>query len=118
MRLSPYSCSDVAVASDAASLLRRSSVARRLRCPWLETKEIMRLISQSELLRATNLEFHALLRRIAADLPPLREGSHELRIGNLHNIRVALARARIPAAMTGSICRAQLLAGTSHRTVR
>ena len=63
----------------------------------------MRLISQSELLRATNLEFHALLRRIAADLPPLREGSHELRIAYLHNIRVALARARIPAAITGSI---------------
>ena len=55
----------------------------------------MRLISQSELLRATKLEFHALLRRIAADLPPLPEGSHELRIAhNLHNIRVALARAR------------------------
>ena len=64
----------------------------------------MRLISQSELLRATKLEFHALLRRIAADLPPLPEGSHELRIAhNLHNIRVALARARIPAAIPGSI---------------
>jgi hypothetical protein len=54
----------------------------------------MRLISQSELLRATRLELHAMLRRIAADLPSLPEGSHELRIAhyNLHNIRVALAR--------------------------
>jgi hypothetical protein len=35
-----------------------------------------------------------LLRRIAAELPNLPEGSHELRIAhyNLHNIRVALAR--------------------------
>jgi hypothetical protein len=48
----------------------------------------MRLISQSELLRATKLELNALLRRIAADLPSLPEGSHELRIAhyNLHNI--------------------------------
>ena len=43
---------------------------------------------------ATKLELHAMLRRIAADLPSLPEGSHELRIAhyNLHNIRVALAR--------------------------
>jgi hypothetical protein len=54
----------------------------------------MRLISQSELLRATRLELHAMLRRIATELPFLPEGSHELRIAhyNLHNIRVALAR--------------------------
>ena len=54
----------------------------------------MRLISQSELLRATRLELHAMLHRIATDLPFLPEGSHELRIAhyNLHNIRVALAR--------------------------
>jgi hypothetical protein len=53
----------------------------------------MRVISQSELLRATRLELHALLRLIAAELPCLPEGSHELRIAhyNLHNIRVALS---------------------------
>ncbi len=54
----------------------------------------MRVISQSELLRATRPELHAMLRRIAAELPALLEGSHELRIAhlNLHNIRRALAR--------------------------
>lgn len=54
----------------------------------------MRVISQSELLRATRLELYAMLRRIAAELPALPEGSHELRIAhlNLHNIRRALAR--------------------------
>jgi len=54
----------------------------------------MRIISQSELLRATRLELYALLRRIAAELPALPEGSQELRIAhlNLHNIRMALAR--------------------------
>jgi hypothetical protein len=60
-----------------------------------ETKEeFMRVISQSELLRATRTELFALLRSIATELPALPEGSHELRIAhlNLHNIRVALAR--------------------------
>jgi hypothetical protein len=54
----------------------------------------MRVISQSELLRATRPELHAMLTRIAAELPALPEGSHELRIAhhNLHNIRQALAR--------------------------
>lgn len=54
----------------------------------------MRVISQSELLRASKVELHAMLRRIAAELPGLPEGSHELRIAhlNLHNIRQALAR--------------------------
>ena len=54
----------------------------------------MRVISQKELLAATKHELNAMLRRIAADLPSLPEGSHELRIAhyNLHNIRVALAR--------------------------
>lgn len=54
----------------------------------------MRVISQSELLRATRVELFAMLRRIAAELPALPEGSHELRIAhlNLHNIRQALAR--------------------------
>lgn len=54
----------------------------------------MRVISQSELLRLSRIELHALLRRIAAKLPALPEGSHELRIAhlNLHNIRLALAR--------------------------
>lgn len=54
----------------------------------------MRVISQSELLRATRSELHAMLRVIAAELPALPEGSHELRIANLnlHNIRLALAR--------------------------
>lgn len=54
----------------------------------------MRVISQSELLRATKFELQILLREIAASLPALREGSHELRIAhyNLHNIRIAIAR--------------------------
>lgn len=54
----------------------------------------MRVISQSELLRLSRIELHALLCRIAAELPALPEGSHDLRIAhlNLHNIRVALAR--------------------------
>lgn len=54
----------------------------------------MRVISQSELLRLTRIELYALLRRIAAELPALPEGSHALRIAhlNLHNIRAALAR--------------------------
>ena len=54
----------------------------------------MRALSQNELARLTRLELHALLRRIAAELPDLPEGSHELRIAhlNLHSIRQALAR--------------------------
>jgi hypothetical protein len=54
----------------------------------------MRVISQSELLRATKFELQVMLREIAASLPALPEGSHELRIAhyNLHNIRIALAR--------------------------
>jgi hypothetical protein len=48
----------------------------------------MRVISQGELLRATNFELKVLLREITASLPRLAEGSHELRIAhyNLHNI--------------------------------
>ncbi|MBU1210903.1 MAG: hypothetical protein KJ587_06485 [Alphaproteobacteria bacterium] len=54
----------------------------------------MRVISQSELLRLSRPALHALLRRIAAELPDYPEGSHELRIAhlNLHSIRQALAR--------------------------
>jgi hypothetical protein len=54
----------------------------------------MRVISQSELLRASRLELQEMLRRIAAELPALQEGSHELRIAhyNLYNIRLILAR--------------------------
>lgn len=54
----------------------------------------MRVISQSELLRATKFELQVLLREITARLPHLAEGSHELRIAhyNLHNIRLAIAR--------------------------
>jgi hypothetical protein len=57
-----------------------------------ETEETMRVISQSELLRATKLELQVLLREITAILPRLAEGSHELRIAqyNLHNIRLAI----------------------------
>ncbi|MCK1546176.1 hypothetical protein IVB12_30615 [Bradyrhizobium sp. 179] len=40
----------------------------------------MRVISQSELLRATKFELQVLLREITASLPALPEGSHELRI--------------------------------------
>ena len=54
----------------------------------------MRAITQHEVLRLTRLELHALLRRIAAQLPDLPEGSHELRVAhlNLRTIREALAR--------------------------
>jgi hypothetical protein len=72
-----------------------SGVARRPRCPWPETtEEIIRVISQSELLRATKFELQVLLRGITASLPYLAEGSHELRIAhfNLHNIRLAMAK--------------------------
>ena len=59
-----------------------------------EKEKTMRVISQSELLRATRTELHAMLRKIAAELSSLPEASHELRIAhvNLHNIRAALAR--------------------------
>jgi len=59
-----------------------------------EKEKTMRIISQSELLRATRTELHAMLRKIAADLSSLPVGSHELRIAhvNLHNIRAVLAR--------------------------
>lgn len=54
----------------------------------------MRVISQAELLRLSRLELQELLRRIAAELPTFREGSHELRLAhyNLYNIRLMLAR--------------------------
>jgi hypothetical protein len=53
----------------------------------------MRVISQNELARLSRTELHALLRRIAAELPDYPEGSHELRVAhlNLHSIRQALA---------------------------
>ena len=54
----------------------------------------MRVLTQSELSRFTKAELFALLRRIASDLPDLKEGSAELRNAhvNLQNIRRALAR--------------------------
>ena len=54
----------------------------------------MRVLTQSELSRFTKAELFALLRRIAGDLPDLKEGSAELRNAhiNLQNIRRALAR--------------------------
>lgn len=54
----------------------------------------MRVLSQSELNRFTKAELFALLRRIASELPDLKEGSAELRDAhiNLQNIRRALAR--------------------------
>jgi hypothetical protein len=54
----------------------------------------MGVISQSELLRATNFELQVLLREITASLPHLAEGSHELRIAhyNRHNILLATAK--------------------------
>ena len=54
----------------------------------------MRVLTQSELSRFTKAERFALLRRIASDLPDLKEGSAELRDAhiNLQNIRSALAR--------------------------
>lgn len=54
----------------------------------------MRVISQSELLRASRLELQDMLHRIAAEILTMPEGSHELRIAhyNLYNIRLILAR--------------------------
>ena len=54
----------------------------------------MRVISQSELLRLTRTELMVLLRKIACELPNLKDGSVELRNAhaNLANIRRALAR--------------------------
>jgi hypothetical protein len=42
-------------------------------------EETMRVLSQTELLRCTKPELACLLRRIAAELPGLQEGSVELR---------------------------------------
>ena len=54
----------------------------------------MRVLTQSELSRFTKTELFALLRRIAGELPSLKEGSAELHNAhvNLQNIRRALAR--------------------------
>ena len=54
----------------------------------------MRVLSQSELLRLSKQELSELLRRIASELPTLKEGSAELRNAhiNLQNIRRALTR--------------------------
>lgn len=56
----------------------------------------MRILSQGEIARCTRTELAALLRRIAAELPNLPEGSPELRAAhaNLVNIRFALGRPR------------------------
>jgi len=52
----------------------------------------MRAMTQGELARMSRPELEALLARIAAELPVLAEGSHELRIAhyNLRLIRTAL----------------------------
>ena len=54
----------------------------------------MRILSQTELSRLSRAELCILLRRIAGELPNLKEGSAELRNAhvNLQNIRRALAR--------------------------
>ncbi len=54
----------------------------------------MRVLTESELNRATRSELSALLRHISAELPGLAEGSVELRNAhfNLMKIRRALAR--------------------------
>ena len=54
----------------------------------------MRVISQSELLRASRLELQDMLRRIGSEILRMPEGSHELRIAhyNMYNIRLILAR--------------------------
>ena len=54
----------------------------------------MRVLTQSELSRSTKAELCALLRKIAGELPDLKEGSADLRNAhiNLQNIRRALAR--------------------------
>ncbi len=58
----------------------------------------MRVLTPGELSRMTRPELMALLRRIATDLPAMREDSHELRDAhaNLVNIRRALARPLTP----------------------
>lgn len=52
----------------------------------------MRVLTQTELKRLSKPELMVLLQQIAADLPHLPEGSHELRIAhaNLATIRQAL----------------------------
>ena len=58
----------------------------------------MRVLIPGELSRMTRTELMALLRRIATELPALREGSTDLRNAhaNLMNIRRALARPLTP----------------------
>ena len=62
-------------------------------------EETMRVLTQTELSRMTRTELMALLRRLSAALPDLREGSAELREAhfNLTNIRRVLARPSGPA---------------------
>ena len=54
----------------------------------------MRVLSLSELSRLSKTELSVLLRRVASELPSLREGSSELHNAhtNLVNIRRAMAR--------------------------
>jgi hypothetical protein len=60
---------------------------------------MMRVLSQSELMRCTKWELSSLLRQIANELPNLPEGSIELRNAhtNLQNIRRTLAQPQRPA---------------------
>jgi transketolase len=62
-------------------------------------EETMRVLTQTELSRMTRTELMALLRRLSAALPDLREGSAELRDthANLQNIRRALVKPPAPA---------------------
>jgi hypothetical protein len=59
-------------------------------------EEKMRVLTQSELNRCTRQELLTLLRRIAGELPNLKEGSPELQNAhiNLRNIRMALSAPR------------------------
>lgn len=54
----------------------------------------MRVLTQGELSRCTKMELWGLLRKIATELPSLKEGSLELHNAhvNLQNIRRLLAR--------------------------
>ena len=71
----------------------------------------MRVLTHGELMSMTRTELMALLRRIASELPNLREGSAELRDAhsNLQNIRRVLAPAGWPGPTAVSAAQPRIL---------
>jgi hypothetical protein len=91
-----HSSSDVPAASDAGRRHRRKGLSHEGRDGrgLIQKEENMRVLTQSELMRATRTELIALLRRISSEMPNLADGSTELVYAhmNLRNIRAVLAR--------------------------